>query len=285
LTIEQTILSLGQAVTASLQNSADTYEQDGLLYCAKCNTPLQAWVKGPPDKTGDRKLVLMPVRCDCIKERARLEEAKARQSEFERNMIEFRRTIGMVDCDATFDLDNSERGKISTLCRKYVRKWEYMRNNNLGILFYGSKGTGKTFYAQCIVNALADKGVMTGFAKTSELILKMQETDDKSELLYAVRAFSLLVIDDLGTQRETSFGYETLYNLIDARYEAKKPTIVTTNLDLTDMKNEPDIYRSRIYDRVIQMCPIAIEMSGDSIRLQDAEARKQQARDFMRSED
>lgn len=284
--IEQAIASLGEAAAMSMKNNPDTYEKDGLVYCSKCNTPLQAWVRGPVDFiTGERKMVLMPVRCDCMKEQARIAEEKARLSDFEREMRDFRKVIGMQDCKSTFDIDSGEQPKITTLCRRYVRKWENVRNDNLGILFFGSKGMGKTFFAECIVNALAEKGVMTGATSTTELIKRMQGDNDIDELENAIRAFSLLLIDDLGTERETSFGTESLYYLIDVRWKTGKPTIITTNLDLTDMKNETDISRGRIYDRVIQMCPIAVEMKGNSLRVQDSEERKKKARDFMRSDD
>lgn len=280
--IEQAIVSIGEAAAMQMRGNPDTYQQDGITYCSKCHTPLQAWVKGPTDASGDRRMVLMPVRCNCMVEAARLAEERARQADFERTMRDFRRTIGMSDCKHTFDTDNRNRPNVSSLCRKYVAQWGKMRDENLGILFYGAKGTGKSYYAECIVNALAERGIMTGFTTTAELIRRMQGTDDKDDLIDAIRAFSLLVIDDLGAERETSFAAESMYNIVNTRYRAGRPTIITTNMDLTDMRNERDIGRGRIYDRVIEMCPIAIEMKGESQRTEISDQRKQMARDFLK---
>ena len=233
-------------------------------------------------------MLLMPVRCDCMKEKARLEEQKAKQADFERSLRDLRKAIGMYDAqgrsnyNSTFANDNQTRQDISATCRKYVNEWEIMRKENIGILFYGSKGTGKTFYAECIVNALAEKGIATGITTTSELILRMQGNFDKEDIMESIRNFSLLVIDDFGAERETSFGLETVYNVVNIRYKAGKPTIFTTNLDFTDMKNEKDISRGRIYDRIIEMCPIQLEMAGESRRLGLSEERKKKARMFFR---
>lgn len=276
------IAELGQAAEEALKNHPDAYEKDGLLYCKRCNSPLQAWVKGPAYGNGNRPVVLMPVRCECVKEKMRLEDETAKRADFERNMKTMRQTIGMRQCKSTFADDKNEKSKVGSVCRRYVEEWDKMRKENLGILFYGSKGTGKTFYAECIVNALAERGIMTGFTTTAELMMRMQGTEDREGLIEALSSFSLLVIDDLDAERETSFGFESVYNVINTRYRSGRPTIVTTNMDMTDMKNETDIRRGRIYDRIIEMCPIAIEMRGASKRTEKAEERKQMAREFLR---
>jgi len=50
--------------------------------------------------------------------------------------------------------DDGQSPKVSALCRRYVEKWGKVLDENIGMLFYGSVGTGKSFYASCIVNAL-----------------------------------------------------------------------------------------------------------------------------------
>lgn len=49
--------------------------------------------------------------------------------------------------------------------------------------------------------------------------------------------YPLLIIDDFGMERDTSYGLEQLYNVIDSRYRSKKPLIVTTNLTLQELQN------------------------------------------------
>ena len=58
---------------------------------------------------------------------------------------------------------------------------------------------------------------------------------------------------------------EAVYEVIDSRYRAKLPTIITTNLNLNDLKNPQNAYQTRIYDRILEMCH-PIEVSGNSRR-------------------
>jgi len=105
---------------------------------------------------------------------------------------------------------------------------------------------------------------------------------DKSEALDAISRVPMLVLDDLGAERDTSYSAELMYTVINTRYNAQKPTIVTTNLDLAEMQSEEDMWRARIYDRVIEMCPITIRMQGESRRAGIADERKRKARELLR---
>ena len=66
--------------------------------------------------------------------------------------------------------------------------------------------------------------------------------------------YSLLVIDDLGVERNTEYAMEQMFTVIDSRYRSKKPLIVTTNLKLEEIKNPPDLAHARIYDRILERC-------------------------------
>ena len=53
--------------------------------------------------------------------------------------------------------------------------------------------------------------------------------------------YSLLVVDDLGVERNTEYAMEQIFIVIDSRYRSKKPLIVTTNLKLEEIKNPLDL--------------------------------------------
>jgi len=55
-----------------------------------------------------------------------------------------------------------------------VEKWPEMRDKNVGMLFYGDVGTGKSFYACCIANALLDKGVSVLVTSSPKILEKIQ---------------------------------------------------------------------------------------------------------------
>lgn len=164
-----------------------------------------------------------------------------------------------------FENDNGMNEKME-LVKTYVEKWEIVKEKNHGLLLWGSVGTGKSYMAGCIANALLDKEVsvhMTNFAKIlNDLQVKY---DGQNEYINYLCGFQLLIIDDLGGERGTEYGMEQLYNVIDSRYRTGKPFIVTTNLTLNEIKNTTDLSYKRIYDRVLEMCtPIRID--GASIR-------------------
>jgi DNA replication protein DnaC len=73
----------------------------------------------------------------------------------------------------------------------------------------------------------------------------------------------VLVIDDFGVQRDSAWEQETLYNLVDARYEAEKFTIITSNNN--PEKSMKEFSEGRVLSRIKEMCRI-MELSGKDYR-------------------
>lgn len=261
------------------------YFIDDVLYCGKCQTAKQAWVDWIPDKDGKSEKRLVPVMCRCEQEQFASEEKAFRKSQFDIALASARDAYGLFERGTemiAFADDDAARSPISRTCRKYVEKWEEMRRANIGILFYGNKGTGKSFYASCIANALAEKMVPTMVVTTAAIIGVAHGKAERAAIIDHLNRFSLVVLDDLGAERDTSYGAEVLYSVIDARYRVGKPLIVTTNLDEGEMHGDTDPMRSRIYDRVLEMCSIPLKMLGDSRRSGIADSRRELAREILR---
>jgi DNA replication protein DnaC len=147
--------------------------------------------------------------------------------------------------------------------RKYVQKWDEFKAEDIGLLLFGNVGTGKSFFAGCIANALLDQGIpvlMTSFPKILNTLGTLY-SDERNTYISSLNEYDLLIIDDLGSERETDYALEQIYSVIDARYRSRKPLIITTNLSLQEMKNYAygnDLRYARIYDRVLEKCqPIA----------------------------
>lgn len=268
-----------------LRVEPDDYDEGGILHCGKCRQPKQAWIDWVPDAEGNRAKRLVPIMCKCDEEAEAREKARQKQLKFDERIKRLRSTIcgGALDfTKVCFDMDEEPESPISRTCRSYVARWTQMAAENMGIIFYGDKGTGKSFYAACIVNALAEKGVTTAFTTTAALMQRIHKWDAE-EILEAVRRVQLLVLDDFGAERDTSYGVEVLYNVINERCKTKKPTIITTNLSLNELRADNDIYRGRMNDRIVEMCPITLRMSGDSRRVKIAEERRRKARELLAS--
>lgn len=264
------------------------FEKDGLLYCGDCGEPRQAWIDWIPDENGVSSKRLVPVMCRCEQERYEAEKESFRREQFGMALRALREAYGFFvpgTEQISFAQDDSPNTPVARTCRKYADRWDAMRKGGVGIIFFGNKGTGKTFYAACIANAIAEtKMVPTLIVTTATLVGAMQGKQTRAEILEHLSRFSLLVLDDLGAERETSYGGEVIYSVIDARYRSGLPLIVTTNMDVKDMEAEEDPMRSRIYDRVLEMCAIPLEVVGQSRRSGIAERRRELAREILRGE-
>ncbi len=189
----------------------------------------------------------------------------------------------------------AEDNKDIQMAKRYVEQWKKVKAENLGLLLWGDVGTGKSFVAACIANALLDQGIpvlMTNFSKIlnqmgamyseeryryiasfsnySLLILDdlgiERSTEYALEQVYAVidsfSNYSLLILDDLGIERSTEYALEQVYAVIDERYKSGLPVIITTNLKIAEIRNPQDVAYARIYSRILEMCT-PVRISGE----------------------
>lgn len=157
-----------------------------------------------------------------------------------------------------------EEEKLFKQMKKYVLGFKLAMQENAGLLFIGKPGTGKTFTANCIVNYLKANGYtvlsfsLAGYFRKIRDSYSSKEGNVESDLLKAVKEADLLFLDDLGSEIiSEGWGKEKLFSLIDERYRANKPIIVTTNLDMTELEellkfNNVD----KITDRLCEMTTV-----------------------------
>ena len=157
-----------------------------------------------------------------------------------------------------------------------------MEKTGQGLLLWGDVGTGKTFIAGCIANALLDRGIPVLMTNFSRVLMRLTSNiaEDKNAFLDGLDAFRLLVIDDLGIERNTDFALEQVFSVIDRRCQSNKPMIITTNLNLDELKNPQDLPHARIYDRVLSHC-IPIRVNGSNIRKLQAKEMLNSARSLL----
>ena len=129
-----------------------------------------------------------------------------------------------------------------------------MKADNIGYLLWGSVGTGKSYFAGCIANALMEQEVAVYMTNFAAILNDLKNGfDNKNAYIAELCRYPLLIIDDFGMERETSYGLEQLYNVIDSRYRSCKPLIVTTNLTIQELQNPEDTAHARIYDRLLEI--------------------------------
>ena len=260
--------------------AADDYEKDGLMYCAKCNTPKQMRIKSL--SSGNEEIIYCT--CSCQQD-----EYKKKQEWYNKEQrlrqIESIRLSGIKDSqllNCRFNKDMFPHSAHSIQCRNYCDNWEKNLKANNGLLFFGTVGTGKTFYAGCILNEILERYVVSVKATSlSNLMNGIFSASDKNEYIQKnIQEPMLLLIDDLGTERDTSYSAERIFEIIDERYKTKKPTIFTTNLTYAYMKNPTKLNEQRIFDRILEMC-IPINFDGESIRKINANQKLKKAKEFL----
>lgn len=265
--------------TPSRELLPDEYfnETDNLIYCSKCNAPRQRRYEL------QGKILIPSIRCKCQQEIFEQEEAKRKL--YEKQMeIEHLKTSGLQDkalYDYTFDKDSGINPEM-TLARNYVANWDEMKAKSSGLLLWGDVGTGKSFFAGCIANALLEKRVpvlMTNFSQILNTLTGMH-FEDRNQFIDSLNRYSLLIIDDLGIERNSEFALEQVFNVIDSRYRSKKPLIVTTNLTLSELNNTTDIAHRRIYDRILERC-VPVRINNRNIRQDNASANLKEAKKIL----
>lgn len=128
-------------------------------------------------------------------------------------------------------------------------------------------GTGKTFMASCIANAVIDLGFSAYQTDIAGIATLMESSfADRRANLDRILNRDLLLIEDLGAERCTEYMLGHVYNVIDGRYRSGKPMVITTNIPLKDIYQPSDSSPwQRIFDRITERC-YPIEFTGASRR-------------------
>ena len=240
----------GRIGTADPASENEYTGRDGLRYCRKCNEPTQYRIVF----MGRERIV--PCLCTCGKkefEREKLETAE-RDRLYE---IARMKAAGIQDRHLReWTFAKAEDTPVIRMAQNYVKNWKRVKAENLGLLFWGDVGTGKSYAAACIANALLEMRIpvlMTNFSKMLNQMGGLY-SEERFSYISSLSGFSLLIIDDLGIERSTDYAKEQVYSIIDERYKSGLPVIVTTNLTIEDLRCPMQLADARIYSRILEMC-------------------------------
>ena len=130
-------------------------------------------------------------------------------------------------------------------------------------MLIGNVGTGKSYMASAIANALIEKGVKVKFTSFIEITNDIFSASDKTKYVKSLNKYDLLIIDDLGTELSNSFTTSQLFLCLNERLLKKKSTIISTNLALETFS---DYYSQRTFSRITSNYKL-LKLIGDDIRL------------------
>lgn len=235
---------------------------------------------------------VIPCKCDGMtrhiekqRERYRQEreqELKERQERELKRLIEMNtRNAGMPEkfkrrTFETYQVKETNESAFKT-CKAYAERFdELVKREQNGMALIGPIGTGKTHLAASIANALLQTGKRVICMPSVDMLAKIRATfkDDGNddEIMNDLKTVDLLIIDDLGKEKATEWTSQTLYSIINARYENELPIIITTNYPLKNLVDrmtpngsQDSITATAAVDRLFETC-IEVPMLGPSWR-------------------
>lgn len=274
MSIKKVLNNLAEkAVLANPPREGDYKGGDGLLYCGKCRSQKQYRLTGVLAAAIPGGVVSCVCECEAKRDKEKKEEERQAQEMLRRAYSAPERRGSCFSDELyrrmSFSVDKGKSPKAIEAAHYYSDHFEQFLAGNSGLMLLGGVGTGKTFAACCIANAPIDKGYSVWVVTAGALTRAAGNFSLSEEAFLKIRKVDLLVIDDFGTQANTEHGLSLLFEVIDERYKAKKPLVITSNLTAGDLKNTTDIRLKRIYDRIIEMCscPISpVVLTGNSLR-------------------
>ena len=269
---------------------AKAYNQPEVVKCEYCGAvlPFEGMRK-------DGKAIwFKALPCDCeesqkeqerLREQAALERLKELRKERAKRI---QNVIGETGPSKRFKLrtfGNFETSPDNEVCYKVAKRYaerfislELEKDGERnGLMITGPCGAGKTHLAAAIANALIDEQIPVIFLNTLDLLDKIKSRYDghkgasEDSVLSVYKTVDLLVIDDLGKEQPTEWACSKIYQIINARYEELKPTIITTNytqaelIDRLTPKGGDRKTAIATVDRILEMA-YTLPLAGESHR-------------------
>lgn len=151
--------------------------------------------------------------------------------------------------------------------KKLIENYDFDYHN---LFFYGTVGTGKSFLSGCIAKELIENGhsvlyfsAVRFFETLSQISFDYKNKDELHGMYQDLYQCDLLIIDDLGTELTNNFVTTQLFSCLNERHMRRKPTIISTNLSLEELRNR---YSDRIFSRIMSNYQI-YKLSGPDIRI------------------
>ena len=201
----------------------------------------------------------VPAVCDCqMRARDARDADEQRRRTEQMEAMRHERAFGSRVLVGSF-AESSKNTEIMSTCAAYAVDFEKTRGERKnGLLLFGDSRAGKTFAAEAVARDLHGQGMRVMMDTAAGFVSRYESADrvGREAMRHRVAKCDLLVVDDFGASRDTSYGREVVFSLIDDRVSANGPMVVTTNLTPEQMTTCPD---SRAAMRIMERClPIRV---------------------------
>ena len=266
----------------------DEFLKDGLPYCKSCKTK-RFFV------SEDNDFAIRGM-CKCQEEAAKQREEAERKRRFIENFNN-RKTLSLIGeryknirfKDAIITENNKAAYEKLT---NYAAKAKEVLENNIGIYIYGDNSSGKTFLTACLCNELVWKGYHCVYTNLASILNEIRKSYDSSnmgecEILNKLRGYDFAFIDDFGKEflgREfnvasSKWAEEKLFEILNARYNAEKPTIFSSNYSISQLASILNLDKA-IIERINEMSTRVIKLEGDDFRKDVREKKSEFAKEL-----
>ncbi|MCM1045184.1 MAG: ATP-binding protein [Candidatus Gastranaerophilales bacterium] len=157
--------------------------------------------------------------------------------------------------------------KAEQICHNFIQNFKEDYQN---LFFYGTVGTGKSFLSGCIANELLHKGISVIYFSAAGLFETLARYSFHSKEKEALSDFyndlyncDLVIVDDLGTEVTNAFVASQLFACLNERHLRRKPTIISTNLNLEELR---DRYSDRVFSRITSNYTLC-KLTGPDVRM------------------
>lgn len=197
----------------------------------------------------------------CAQDRERENQALLAQEEADRRSAAILARLEAIGIPPRFRDCTLESFQASSAAQSKVKEWaeDYLagiaadRNSGKSAILLGRPGTGKTHIACALAIGAADLGLSSRYASVMRAIRRIKESwRDKAEetekqVIEDYGNCGLLVLDEIGVQTGSQFEGNILFDILNQRYEHRKPTVLVSNLTIAEVKT---IIGERILDRL-----------------------------------
>jgi DNA replication protein DnaC len=162
--------------------------------------------------------------------------------------------------------------------RRFVRRLDERLDQGRGLWFFGGVGTGKTTLAMLVSQAALSAGRSVAIYSLPRLLAEIRETFESdregsyTSLMDRLTAVDLLHLDDVGAEKTSPWVLEQLYAIVNARYEAERSMLITTNLERSALAEQ---IGERTVSRLEEMCETVPFYGRDRRRFEVVDRRTQ----------